>query len=213
MDFCLNHPIKYQRLSSQLLAFGSVGYFLDDKCYESCERSILGEIKSWLSSDTSVVAIGQNVFKCLSGVAYRMSQDMLGEICCKFMKNHYSRWYTDMFKFIADRMDLQKMSDETAKKLLEHIISVINNEKEREQINYSPTFLCVLRKQNRALTDEMDKKIAEYFPSYYKGVYKLETTENERQDMPVFLREYVDRIKKSNETQGKRWCLFRTRHM
>ena len=77
MDFCLNHPIKYKRLSSQLLAFGSVGYFLDDKCYKSCEKSILGEIKSWLSSDTSVVAIGQNIFKCLSGVAYRMSQDMM----------------------------------------------------------------------------------------------------------------------------------------
>ena len=34
MDFCLNHPIKYKRLSSQLLAFGSVGYFLDDKYYD-----------------------------------------------------------------------------------------------------------------------------------------------------------------------------------
>lgn len=209
MNFCLNHPIKYQKLNSLLLAFGSVGYFLDDINYEYYERSIVSEIKSWLSSDDAVVSIGQSVFKSLSGVAYRMSQDILGEICCKFMENHYSRWYTDMFKFIADRMDLQKMSDETAKKLLEHIISVINNEKEREQINYSPTFLCVLRKQNRALTDEMDKKIAEYFPSYYKGVYKLETTENERQDMPVFLREYADRIKKSNETQGKNGLYFR----
>ena len=108
MDFCLNHPIKYKRLSSQLLAFGSVGYFLDDKCYKSCEKSILGEIKSWLSSDTSVVAIGQNIFKCLSGVAYRMSQDMLSEICCQFIDRHYSRWYMDMFKFIAIALILEK---------------------------------------------------------------------------------------------------------
>lgn len=213
MNFCLNHPIKYQKLNSLLLAFGSVGYFLDDINYEYYERSIVSEIKSWLSSDDAVVSIGQSVFKSLSGVAYRMSQDILGEICCKFMENHYSRWYTDMFKFIADRMDLQKMSDETAKKLLEHIISVINNEKEREQINYSPTFLCVLRKQNRALTDEMDKKIAEYFPSYYKGVYKLETTENERQDMPVFLREYADRIKKTMKRRVKMVCISDTAHV
>ncbi len=39
MDFCLNHPIKYERLSSQLLAFGAVGYFLDDKCYEFHEKN------------------------------------------------------------------------------------------------------------------------------------------------------------------------------
>ena len=27
MDFCSNHPIKYKRFNSQLLAFGAVGYF------------------------------------------------------------------------------------------------------------------------------------------------------------------------------------------
>lgn len=142
MDFCLNHPIKYKRLSSQLLAFGSVGYFLDDKCYEFCEKSIIGEIKSWLSSDTSVVAIGQDIFKCLSGVAYRMPQDMLSEICCQFIERHYSRWYMDMFKFIANHIDLRKMSADSAKELVEHINCVLDSETEREQIKHSP-FFCV----------------------------------------------------------------------
>lgn len=208
MDFCLNHPIEHKRLSSQLLAFGSVGYFLDDKCYASCEKSIVGEIKSWLSSDTSVVAIGQNIFTCLSGVAYRMSQDMLSEICCQFIERHYSRWYVDMFKFIANYIDLRKMSDDSTKALVEHINCVLDSETEREQVNYSPIFLCVLRKQNRTITEEMDKKIAEYLPNYYGGTYKLETSENESQDMPGFVREYVERIKKSNETQGKNGVYF-----
>lgn len=208
MDFCLNHPIKYKRLSSQLLAFGSVGYFLDDKCYKSCEKSILGEIKSWLSSDTSVVAIGQNIFKCLSGVAYRMSQDMLSEICCQFIDRHYSRWYMDMFKFIANCIDLRKMSDASAKALVEHINCVLGSEKEREQIKYSPVFLCVLRKQNRALTEGMDKRIAKYLSGYYEDIYKLETTENKNRDMPAFVKEYIERIRKNNETQGKDGVYF-----
>ena len=208
MDFCLNHPIKFMRLSSQLLAFGSVGYFLDDKYYEYCEKSIVNEIKLWLSSDTHVLAIGQNIFKCLSGVVYRMSQDMLSEICCQFIERHYSRWYMDMFKFIANCIDLRKMSDASAKALVEHINCVLGSEKEREQIKYSPVFLCVLRKQNRSLTEEMDKKIAEYLSSYYEGTYKLETTEDENQDMPVFVKEYVERIRKSNETQGKDGVYF-----
>ena len=208
MDFCLNHPIKYKRLSIQLLAFGSVGYFLDDKCYESCEKSIVDEIKSWLSSDIPVVAIGQYIFKCLSGVAYRMSQDMLSEICCQFIERHYSRWYMDMFKFIANRIDLRKMSADSAKALVEHINCVLDNETEREQIKYSPVFLCVLRKQNRALTEEMDRKIAEHLSSYYGGAYKLETTEDEKRDMPVFVKEYVGSIRKSNETQGKDGVYF-----
>lgn len=63
--------------------------------------------------------------------------------------------------------------------------------------------MCVLRKQNRALTEKMDKKIAEHLSSFYESTYKLETTEDENQDMPVFVKEYVERIRKSNETQGK----------
>ncbi len=208
MDFCLNHPIKYKRLSSQLLAFGSVGYFLDDKYYDSCEKSIVGEIKSWLNSDNSVVAIGQDIFRCLSGVAYRMSQDILSEICCQFIDRHYSRWYMDMFKLIAARIDLRKMSNDSAKALVEHINCVLDNETEREQISCSPFFLCVLRKQNRAITESMDKKIAEYLPNYYGGDYKLKTSENESQDMPGFIREYIGRIQTSNEKQGKDGVYF-----
>lgn len=208
LDFCLNHPIKHKRLSSQLLAFGSVGYFLDDKSFEHHEKFIVTEIKTWLNSDDAVVIVGQDIFKCLSGVAYRMSQDTLSEICCQFIERHYSRWYMDMFKFIANRMDLRKMSNESACALIEHINSVLDSEKERQQINHSPAFLYVLRTQNRELTESMDKKVAEYFPHFYEGTYKLETTENEEQDMPVFIREYVERIKKSNETQGKNGVYF-----
>lgn len=49
----------------------------------------------------------------------------------------------------------------------------------------------------------MNKKVAEYLSNYYKGTYKLETTEDENRDMPVFMKEYVERIRKNNETQGK----------
>lgn len=208
MNFCLNHPIKYQRLSSQLLAFGSVGYFLDDKSFKYHQKIIVEEIKSWLSSDNPVKAIGQNIFKSLSGVAYRISQDVLVEICCQFIEKHYSRWYMDMFKFIADRLDLRKMTIESAQALVDHINSVLDNEEEREQINCAPGFLCVLRMQNTELTVTMDKKIAEYFPKYYESTYKLETTENEKQDMPIFVREYVERIKKNNKTQGENGTYF-----
>lgn len=202
MTFCLNHPIKYQRLSSQLVSFGAVGYFLDDKSFDYHEKLIVEEIKSWLSSNNAVFAIGQNIFKALSGVAYRMSQDVLGEICCLFIERHYSRWYMDMFRFIVKSINLQKMSNESAQNFVKHIINVLDCDKVRGLIKYSPTFLAVLRKQNRILTDDIDKKVAEYLPDYYKGEYKLETTEDENQDMPAFVREYAERIQKNNEDQN-----------
>lgn len=103
---------------------------------------------------------------------------------------------------------LVKMSNDSANELVRHINCVLDNEKEREQIKYSPLFLCVLRRQNYAITEEMDKKIAEYLPSYYGDTYRLEITENENEDMPGFVREYAERIRKSNETQGKNGIFF-----
>lgn len=208
MAFCLNHPIKYKRLNSQLLAFGAVGYLLDDKCFEHHEKTIVGEINAWLNSDNPVVFIGQNIFTCLSGVAYRISQNTLSKICCQFIDKHYRRWYTDMFKFIAGYIDLRKMNIESAQDLINHVNSVLDSKEDRKQIGYPPTFLCILRKQNVNLTADMDKKIAEYLPDYYNDIYKLETTENEKQDMPSFVREYIGYIKQSNETQGRNGVYF-----
>ena len=100
------------------------------------------------------------------------------------------------------------MSDESAYRLVEHINDVLDNENEREQISYAATFLCVLRKQNRTLTESMDKKVAQYFPNYYNGIYKLETTLNDSQEPLSFVKKYIADIKRSNETQGKNGAYF-----
>lgn len=208
MGFCNNHPIAYRRISSQLLAFGTIGYYLNDSDYANYERQIIRTIKEWLNSKHSVIAIGQSIFTCLTGTAYRMHQDILAEICCTFMDNHYIRWYMDMFKFIANRIDINKMSADCAQSLIEHIIAVLENEQERKQIRYDPSFLYILRKQNFDATKKLDAKIAEYLPEFYTGAYKLETTLEKQKDFPDFIQEYIKRIEHSNETQGKNGRFF-----
>ena len=202
MEFCNNQPIPYKRLISQLLGFGAVGYYLSDADFQKYETIIVKEIKDFLDDDKPVIFVGQNIFKGLAGAAYRMSQSTLVEICTLFMEREYRRWYTDMFDFIANRIDLQKMSKETAETLLKSIIEALENEKDREQIKHAPRFLFILRKQNRQLTEELDLKVAEYLPSFYNGVYKLETTEEQQADLPVFVQNYVDQINDHNATQG-----------
>lgn len=208
MQFCENQPVKYKRIISQLLAFGTVGYYLDDNDFKKYETLILSEIKEWLNESNPIFAIGQNIFQSLSGVTYRMSQDALAEICCALIDKQYSCRFVDMFKFIATRVDLREMNTDSATKLVEHIVKIFEDDKQRELIHRAPRFLFVLRKQNRNLTEKLDKKISEFFPRYYNGDYKLETTENEKQDIPIFLQHYVQQIKNCNDTQGKNGAYF-----
>ena len=208
MQFCENQPIKYKKVMSQLIAFGTVGYYLNDNDFKKFEALILNEVRAWLDESNPVLAIGQCVFPSLSGAAYRISQDALAEICCTLIDKQYSRWFVDMFKFIADRIDLRKMGTDSAVKLIEHIIKIFENDKQRELIHLAPYFLCALRKQNRNLTEKLDEKISEFLPKYYNGDYKLETTDSKEQDIPIFLQHYVQRIKTCNETQGKNGTYF-----
>ena len=202
MKFCSNQPIYHDKIKAQLRALNAIGYYLDDVSFQKYQNSIVNEIKSWLTEENLNFDFGSSIFFGLSGVASRMSQDILAEICCSFMDRHFIRWYSDMFKFIANYLDLQEMSSESAKSLINHIDALMDRDEEREQVQYAPIFLCVLRKQNANLTENLDKKVSFYFPQYYSEVYKMEVTEKKNEEFPKFIHKYVERIKKDNQTQG-----------
>lgn len=206
MDFCSLHPITHKRIKQQLLGFATVGYYLSDEKFRSSESSILKIIYEWIDDEEKNISIGESVFKNLSNVSHRLSQDVLAEICCKFVEKHLSRWYMDMFNFISKRIDTTKMREENAKKLIASIIDILQND--CELVKRSPFFLCVIRNQNHELTNELDKTVETYLPEFYNNNYRLETTENKVSDYPVFLSKYLEIVKNNNETQGKNGRYF-----
>lgn len=208
MAFCFNEPIEYERFNRMLLGLGTVGYYLEDGEFKKYSDVLIRKIKDWLDDEHATVAIGQNIFSCLSNISLRLQQDSLAEICCLFIEKHYRRWYMDMFRFIAKGIDLQKMSETMAKTLISHIIEILESEKDWEEVKHAPQFLYVLRKQDRDLTEDLDRAVLKHMPDYYNDVYKLETTINEVQDRTKFIVDYVNRIKKNNVEQGKNGTYF-----
>lgn len=207
IQFCNNHPIPYRRFSSQLLALGTIGYYLSDSDFESYSTQAIGDIKAWLNDANSVISAGHHIFRCLAGISERISQNTLAEICCLFMEKHYSRWYIDAFRFIAQCININKMDNEHAQMLIHCIIGVIKNDQERQVLSDS-SFLIVLRKQNLLLTKELNIAIKGHMPRFYYGDYKLETTTNRMVDFPLYVQNYTKRIHDSNLAQGKGGLVF-----
>lgn len=113
-----------------------------------------------------------------------------------------------MLRFIAKHIELQRMSETMAKELICHIIAILESEKDCEEIKNAPQLLYVLREQNRDLTEDLDRAVLKYMPDYYNGMYKLQTSINEAQDRPRFIKECVERIKQNNIEQGKNGTYF-----
>ena len=206
--FCNNHPITHRRFRSLLLAFEVVGYYLDDTEYSKRKIEVIAGIKAWIADEKHIIENGQHIFKCLTNISYRISQNELAEICCLFMEKHFRRWYTDMYKFMAICLNLNKMDRSMAQRLLTDIIAVIDEGNERSQIEYQWYFLVVFRKQNREMTEALDEKIKEYFPKYYNETYKLETALEPQQVTLDYVQTCIERIKSNNETQGMNGCYF-----
>lgn len=208
MNFCNCQPVEYLRLETQLRAFGAVGYYLTDDCFQLYQDQIVAQIRSWIFSSNPVIDIVHSVFPGLSGVARRMSQDMLSDICCWFIDQQFRIVYTEMLRFIARYIKLQKMHETKAKALVEHLCSLFDNQNDRKTIEFSSTFLWALRKQDTAMTEELDNKVSQYFPEYYKSEYRLQLSENTNKNYSKTIYAYVEQIQKDNETQGQNGRFF-----
>ena len=211
MLFCNNEPIKYRRVNKMLLGLSIVGYYLSDKEFKKYTEDLIQEIKNWLNDDNAIFSIGHNIFRCLSNISIRLSQNVLAKICCLFVDRHYRYWYDNMFKFIAKHIDLNKMDKPCANDLVSHLVSVLEHDEDYKQVESSPQFLFVLRKQAPDLTEELDAAISKRMPNYYNGVYKLEIATNTEQNLSGFINDYAQRIHKNNAEQGKNGTYFRHR--
>lgn len=208
MKFCDNHPLEHNKTISQLIAFGAVGYYLDEDNFKKYSEQIIGGLRKWFEDDNPVIIIGNHIFPCLEKVSYRVSQNELAEICCLLINKQYTRWYRELFHFIATSIDLEKMDYTVKKTLIDHIVSLFSRKEACEIIKNAPDFLYRLRKQDKELTNGLNQKVQECFPLYYNGIYRLETTENVESDMPIFIDKYIKQIEKSNKTQGVNGCYY-----
>ena len=205
--FAENKPIAYQKLCAKLEAFRITGYFLDDDQFASVWEEIYKLICDWLedSKDSNApIVVGNHIFLALRETYLRIDQDLLVDFIYRCLKLPLQRFYDELFGLISECVNLNKLTKESSQKLLSSVIEIVSNEKERKNIYFDSIFssLWRLRKQNRELTEELDKVISESMPDFYEGEYTLETTEDEAK-MPLFIEKYVAEIITRNKTQGE----------
>jgi hypothetical protein len=201
-SFANNNPIAHERFSAKLKAFGITGYFLDDTEFLKAWNELYALTIEWIEGDSALL-LGSLIFTTLEKVYLRINQEHLAEIICKCFEHGMRRFYDDLFQVIANCIVLEELSNTSSRRLINAIIQIISDENERNNINNLHIALYSLRKQNRNLTDELDKAIAENLPIFYKEDYCLETTDNTSTDMPRFIAKYIGTIEDRNETQGR----------
>lgn len=198
-DYCSNHPIKHKRMISQLKALCIVGYYLNDYSFSKITNELVEKINIWLKDKSPVLLIGDYIFNCLNEISYRMDPDILVNICCKFIDKGFSRFYIDMFKMLASKINISKLSKKSANELISSMEIILN--KGDVSFQNLENVLISFRKQDAKLTQHLDKLISEKMPMFYENSYKLETS-NEFNNYLHFIKKNIEEINKQNQEQG-----------
>ncbi len=203
MEFCNNHPVRQERFISQLLALGTVGFYLTDKDFERYKNVVFGKIKKWIRNENRNIDAGTYIFKCIEDISFRLKQDEIAEIFILFIKFNIRRYYGDLFGCIANSIKLKNMRGSVVKQFLKYIVAVLEDDESLPIVKRKQCFLAALRKQNYDLTEEVNAKIEQYLPEYFSGEYRLETTRNKQEDYSDFAHRYVQDVRNANVEQGK----------
>ena len=200
--FADNRPVPYQRANAKLEAFRIIAYALDEEQFDNAWAELYDLILKWSKDDTPTIAVGGHIFSALEGAHLRISQNQLATIILECLSTRKRKFYEQLFKLISNCVNINNLSPELSGRLLAAIIEIVSDENERKNIGSLERTLFTLRKQDRSVTENLDKAISENMPDFYRGNYRLETTEGEIGDMPKFVEEYVKEIEKRNAEQG-----------
>jgi hypothetical protein len=201
-DFSSCNPIEHEKFISNLEAFRVIGYFLSNDDFVNIWNDLNRRIKNWLSDKKPGINIGYHIFPALSKNIHRIDANSLAEICNQTIEKRFWRFYYEMFSTL-ESIELSELSPGMLKRLLDNIISVISSDVDNHIVGSLKNILCVFRNKYFSITEPLDTAVKQYMPQFYVDEYKLETSIDNSEEMPVFLQKYIDIVEERNRTQGK----------
>lgn len=201
-DFCNSIPIKYQRDTAKLKAFGCLGYFFSDEDYENISMEMISLIEDWITQDEPIIMLGEHVFEALKQNHLRMDRNTIIRICLRVIDKKWYRFSDKVLDLIA-RLGIDDIEDNLAEQTVDAINGIIIDETLRKTCYKLSHAIISVRKSRKDYTDELHKNVSELMPKFYQGLYRLETTVDSLEDSEEYIYKYVSEIRERNQTQGK----------
>lgn len=202
-EFCKSNPIKYKKSVAQLLAFQYLGYYFSDDYYSQVWNEIIQIFNEWIDSEDRVTVLGDYIFDAIKDNLLRLDNNLVvKDILMKVFDNKLIRFYDKVLGVIYS-IDLDMLSEENLKSIVNQIQILIKNKTIRENCHNLKKVIIEVRKQNLEFAEELDNVVMKNMPEFYKDIYLLETETMSQLESEEYISKFIAEIKKRNETQGK----------
>lgn len=196
--------IKYRRINSLCLLWGTFGLYFDDKQFNDVYAEIKGELIRWIQEQYAGDLISKAFLSALEKNQYRIEQNDIIKIGMLYYNNGLKRWFDDVFGVLS-RVRLDKIDSIQVEKYILWIRECVNDEEFIKNCRNLPAAIENIRMQ-RDDVSELDKLVKEKFRRFYDQEYCLNVFEHDLDETNLHIDRLIGDIESRNETQGRNGC-------
>ncbi len=191
-----------RKMMSKYLLVSKFGNYLDDSSFNVLQNELVDFAMQWSRDDKRIFNYSSYIFDFFISNTLRLDNMKTISFVHSIFENRLGRFYMDSFKIIKN-IDFSAATIEDQKKMMQIFTNIATGKIECHCDQYFSLALLQFCRSTILNIENLESKIAEKYPSFYKGTFRLEMMSRREENSIEFVENYLKEAKSRNELQGK----------
>lgn len=191
-----------RKMMSKYLLVSKFGNYLDDSSFNVLQNELVDFAMQWSRDDKRIFNYSSYIFDFFISNTLRLDNMKTISFVHSIFENRLGRFYMDSFKIIKN-IDFSAATIEDQKKMMQIFTDLATGKIECHCDQYFSLALLQFCRSTILNIENLESKIAEKYPDFYKGTFRLEMMSRREENSIEFVENYLKEAKSRNELQGK----------
>ncbi len=191
-----------RKMMSKYLLVSKFGNYLDDSSFSALQDELVDFAIQWSQDDKRIFNYSSYIFDFFISNTLRLDNMKTVSFVYSIFENRLGRFYMDSFKIIKN-IDFSAATIEDQKKMIQIFTDIATGKIECHCDQYFSLALLQFCKSTTLNIENLESKIAEKYPDFYKGTFRLEMVSHRVGNSMEFVENYLKEAKSRNDLQGK----------
>lgn len=191
-----------RKMMSKYLLVSKFGNYLDDSSFNVLQNELVDFAMQWSRDDKRIFNYSSYIFDFFISNTLRLDNMKTISFVHSIFENRLGRFYMDSFKIIKN-IDFSAATIEDQKKMMQIFTNIATGKIECHCDQYFSLALLQFCRSTILNIENLESKIAEKYPGFYKGTFRLEMMSRREENSIEFVENYLKEAKSRNELQGK----------
>ena len=191
-----------RKMMSKYLLVSKFGNYLDDSSFNALQNELVDFAMQWSRNDKRIFNYSSYIFDFFISNTLRIDIVRIVDFVYSVFENRLGRFYMDSFKIIRN-IDFSTAAIDAQTKVMQIFTGIATGKIKCHSDQYFTSALLQFCKTTTLNIENLETEIAEKYPDFYKGTFRLEMVSHRVGNSMEFVENYLKEAKSRNDLQGK----------